>query len=257
MFRLSVCADTVFCDLPYEERFREITRAGFDVDMWGWTDRNIDALAAIPGARVSGMTGYVAGSIVHPAGVHAFLDGVERSIAVAKKLRCRDLILSTGEIGYGGKIVHAIADHPATRWITAYKALGKVAELAERHDVTYHLENLNTKIDHAGYPLARAEDVARLVEEVNSPRLRLLLDVYHAQVQEGNVLQVIRDHGKLLGYVHVADVPGRHEPGTGELNYPRVAQALREVGYGGPVALEAFPEKDPHLALRRFREAFS
>src|SRR5262249_43271905 len=178
-------------------------------------------------------------------------------ISVAKRLRCRDLVVSTGEISYEGKIIHPIAAHPATMWITAYKGLCKVAELAERHDVTYYMEHLNTKVDHAGYPLARAEDAARLVEEVNSPRLRLLLDVYHTQVQEGNVVQVIRDYGKLLGYVHVADVPGRHEPGTGELNYRRVAQELREVGYEGPVVLEAYPEKDPHMALRRFREVFS
>jgi len=257
MFRLSVCADTVFCDLPFEKRVEEITRAGFHVDIWGWTSRNIEALAAIPGVRFSGMTGYIAGSIVHPGGVQAFLDGVEKSIAVAKKLRCRDLVVSTGEISYEGKIVHAIAAHPATMWITAYKGLCKVAEMADRHDVTYYMEHLNTKVDHAGYPLSRAEDAARLVEEVNSPRLRLLLDVYHTQVQEGNVVQVIRDYGKMLGYVHVADVPGRHEPGTGELNYRRVAQALREVGYEGPVVLEAYPEKDPHLALRRLREVFS
>jgi len=71
------------------------------------------------------------------------------------------------------------------------------------------------------------------------------------------VIQVIRDCKDHLGYVHVADVPGRHEPGTGEINFPRVAQALRQVGYEGTVGLEAFPEGDPHRAMTRFREVFA
>ena len=150
-------------------------------------------------------------------------------------------MLSTGEIDDQGRIVHAIAANPITRWITAYKGLCQIAELAEKHDVIYSLEPLNTKTDHAGYPLARTEDAARLVEEVGSPRIRLLLDVYHTQIEEGNVTQVIRDFGKLVGYVHVADVPGRHEPGTGEINYPHVVQTLREIGYRESSDWKRFP----------------
>ena len=132
-----------------------------------------------------------------------------------------------------------------------------MAELAEKYGVVYNLEQLNTKVDHAGYPLRYAEDVVRLIDEVGSPRIKLLLDIYHVQIEEGNVIQVIRDCKDHLGYVHVADVPGRHEPGTGEINFPRVAQALRKVGYEGTVGLEAFPESDAHRALDRFREVFA
>lgn len=257
MFQLAVCAETVFSDVQFQQRAREITRAGFGVDFWTWPGKDIDALAADPHVKINSFSGYLTGSIVHPDGVAEFLNGVKQTLAVAGKLRCRDLVLSTGEISNQGKVVHAQASHPATRWITAYKALCQVARLAEQHDVTYHLENLNTKVDHAGYPLNHVEDVARLVEEVGSPRIRLLLDVYHAQIEEGNVIQLIRDFGKLLGYVHVADVPGRHEPGTGEINYPAVARALKDAGYQGVVAMEAFPESDSHLAMKRFREAFA
>jgi hydroxypyruvate isomerase len=189
--------------------------------------------------------------------LETFLSGVEQTLLVAQKLRCRELVLSTGEINDKGQVVHSIASHPATRWITAYKGLCRIAELAEKHDVTYSLEPLNTKVDHAGYPLPRAEDAVRLIEAVGSRRIRLLLDVYHAQIEEGNVTQIIRDFGKFLGYVHVADVPGRHEPGTGEINYPHIVRALRDVGYDGAVALEAFPESDSYRAMTRFREVFT
>jgi hydroxypyruvate isomerase len=142
-------------------------------------------------------------------------------------------------------------------WITAYRALSRLAELAEEHGVTYHLEHLNTRLDHPGFPLARVEDAVRLVEQVGSPRIRLLLDVYHAQVQEGNLLETIRAAAPFAGHVHVADVPGRHEPGTGEINYAAVATALHETGYQGVVALEAYPRDDAETALERFRAAFA
>jgi len=257
MFHLSVCAETLFRELPLAQRAKEIARAGFLVEFWAWKDRGLEAIAADPEIHISAFPGYNGGSIVHPDGVPAFLDGVKKSLAFAEKVGCRQLFISTGEISYEGKIVHPIAAHPATRWITAYKALCQVAELAEKYGVVYNLEQLNTKVDHAGYPLRHAEDVVRLIDEVGSPRIKLLLDIYHVQIEEGNVIQVIRDCKDYLGYVHVADVPGRHEPGTGEINFPRVAQALREVGYEGTVGLEAFPERDTHRAMARFREVFA
>jgi hydroxypyruvate isomerase len=257
MFRLAVCAETVFCEYPFLQRVKEIAKAGFLVDFWRWTDRDIETIAADPDVRISSFTGYLGGSLVDPSGLDEFVQGVERTLPVAKRLRCRELVLSTGDIDNQGRVVHSIAAHPATRWITAYKGLCRIAELAEKHDVVYSMENLNTKVDHAGYPARHVEDIVRLVEQVGSPRVKLLIDVYHAQIEEGNVTQLIRDFGKFVGYVHVADVPGRHEPGTGEMNYPHIARALADVGYQGTVAMEAFPKDNPHRALERFRDAFS
>ena len=257
MFRLSICAETFCGDLPFIEGVQRISKAGFLVDFWQWPGRDVEAIAADKSIRIGGFTGYTAGSLVHPDGLKTFLDGIQQTVAVAKKLRCRELILSTGDIDHSGKVVHAIAANPITRWITAYKGLCRIAELAEKHDLVYNLEPLNTKRDHAGYPLALVEDAVRLIEEVDSPRIKLLLDVYHTQIQEGNVTQVIRDFGKFAGYIHVADVPGRHEPGTGEINYPHVVRALREVGFDGIVGLEAYPKDDPERAMSRFREIFA
>ncbi len=96
----------------------------------------------------------------------------------------------------------------------------------------------------------------RLIEQVGSPRVKILFDIYHQQVEEGNTIQLVRHYHPYVGYIHVADVPGRHEPGTGEINYPKVAEALREVGYQGVVGLEAIPLADDEQALGRFREVF-
>ena len=114
------------------------------------------------------------------------------------------------------------------------------AQLAERAKVTFCLENLNTAVDHPGVPFARAADTIALVEAVGHPHVRLMLDLYHAQIGEGNLIELVRRAGPLIGEIQVADVPGRCEPGTGEISYPAVAAALDRAGlpgHGGPGGL--------------------
>ena len=106
-------------------------------------------------------------------------------------------------------------------------------------------------------PFGRAADTIALVEAVGSPHLRLMLDIYHAQIGEGNLIELIRRAGPLIGEVQVADVPGRCEPGTGEINYPAIARALAGIGYRGTIGLEAWASGDDELALARFRSAFT
>ena len=148
-----------------------------------------------------------------------------------------------------------------TEWVLRHElpadSRSLLTRLGEAAGVTFCLENLNTAVDHPGVPFARAADTRALVAAVGSPALRMMLDVYHAQIGEGNLVELIRSCGDLIGEVQVADVPGRCEPGTGEISYPAVARALADVGYTGTVGLEAFASGDSELALSRFRAAFS
>ena len=257
MYRLSVSAGTVLQNLPFEQRVREIAQAGFLVDFWGSDESAIDRIAADPNIEVNAIPGSMGGSMVHPDGVELFMDGVEKCLDLAGRVNCRNLCLLTGEFGENGNVVHPIAAHPATMWITAYKTLCQVAELAEKHDTVYHVEQLNIKVDHAGYPFPNTADVTNLLDEVGSPRIKLLCDLYHMQIQQGNVIQTVRDYYDYIGNLHVADVPGRHEPGTGEMNYPGIVRVLRELNYNGVIGLEAFPKGDDIEAMTRFRDIFS
>ena len=135
--------------------------------------------------------------------------------------------------------------------------MARIAELGQREGVIFCLENLNTAVDHPGTPFAKAVDTLALVAAVDSPHLRLMLDIYHAQIGEGNLVELINKCAPYIGEVQVADVPGRCEPGTGEINYSRIAQALRDIGYVGTVGLEAWASSDSELALERFRAAFT
>ena len=123
--------------------------------------------------------------------------------------------------------------------------------------MTFVLENLNIAVDHPGVPFARASDTLALVEAVGHPALRLNLDLYHAQIGEGNLTELVRRAAPFIGEIQVADVPGRCEPGTGEINYPAIAKALAALGYRGTVGLEAWPSGDDETALERFRAAFT
>jgi len=174
MFQLSVCEGTVFPNLPFRQRVREVAAAGFSVELWGWEEEALDAIAADPDIQIASMPGWGAGSMVHPDGVATFLEGARRNLSVARRIGCRNLAVASGELDREGRVVHAIAEHPADLWITAYRCLCELAEIAEKEDVSYNFEVLNTKVDHAGYPFPHLEDGARLIRQVNSPRVRLL-----------------------------------------------------------------------------------
>jgi hydroxypyruvate isomerase len=142
-------------------------------------------------------------------------------------------------------------------WLAARTTLARIADLGKQHDVVFVLENLNLAVDHPGVPFASAHDCLALVSSVDSPHLRMMLDLYHAQIGEGNLIELCREALPWIGEIQVADVPGRCEPGTGEIAYPAVAQALAEMGYTGTIGLEAWASDDPTTALSAFREAFT
>jgi hypothetical protein len=121
--------------------------------------------------------------------------------------------------------------------------------------VTFVLENLNTAVDHPGTRSPKRRTVWPLVEAVDSPALKLMLDLYHAQIGEGNLIELVRRCGAAIGEIQVADVPGRCEPGTGEINSPVIARALAAMGYDCTIGLEAYASRDSELALQRFRDA--
>ena len=259
MFTLAVCAEMVFRELPVDDRARRLHDAGFQVEIWDWTRHDLDALARTP-AEFSSMTGYIRGTLTDPEGAAELLRTAEESIEAAGRLRCPRLNLhGTGLDGEGLPVVPVEGEATEEMWDAARGTLGRLAELAERAGVTFTLENLNTAVDHPGVPFAKAADTMALVAAVGRPGLRMNLDLYHAQIGEGNLIELVRaahDRG-LIGEIQVADVPGRREPGTGEINYPAIARALADLGYDGTVAMEAWASADSDSALRRFRAAFT
>jgi hydroxypyruvate isomerase len=255
MFTLAVCAEMIFRDLPFDERVRRIAALGFEVEIWDWTAKDIEALAHT-GASFSSMTGYVTGALADEDGAQDLLRTAEQAIPVAHRLGCPRLNLHGTGLDHRGLPVKPTHEVTGGMWLQACRTLDRIADLGERAGVTFCLENLNTAVDHPGVPFARAADTLALVKAVDRPGLRLNLDLYHAQIGEGNLIELVRRAGPLVGEIQVADVPGRCEPGTGEINYPAIARALDAMGYSGTVAMEAWASVDDAIALERFRAAF-
>jgi hydroxypyruvate isomerase len=258
-FTLAACSEMVFRDLPVLERMRRIHALGFEVEIWDWTRHDVDSLAVLrdEGVVFSSMTGYVTGRLADPEGADELLATAEKSVPVAQRLGIPRLNLHGTGLDGDGLPVRPEPVVTGEMWLAARHTLSRIAALGEREGVTFVLENLNTEVDHPGVPFARAADCLALVSDVGSPHLKLMLDLYHAQIGEGNLIELCRRALPWIGEIQVADVPGRCEPGTGEIAYPAVARALAEMGYTGTVGLEAWASGDSEVALRRFREAFT
>lgn len=258
-FTLAVTSEMVFLDLPVVERVRRISDLGFEVEIWDWTRHDIEALASLrdEGVVFSSMTGYVRGTLTDPEGSDELLATAEQSVAVAQRLGIARLNLHGTGLDSRGLPIRPEPVVTGPMWLAARHTLSCIAALGERAGLVFVLENLNTAVDHPGVPFATARDCLALVSDVNSPHLRLMLDLYHAQIGEGNLIELCRQALPWIGEIQVADVPGRCEPGTGEISYPAVARALADMGYAGTVGLEAWASGDSEAALARFREAFT
>ena len=255
-FTLAVCAEMVHLDLLLVERVSRLHAAGFAVEIWDWTKKDLPALAAT-GARFTSMTGYVEGDLIDPEGAEALLRTAESSIEASRALGTPNLNLHGTGLDGNGLPLRPVEVVTGEMWLAAEATLRRVADLGRRHGVVFTLENLNRAVDHPGVPFARAEDTHALVRAVGSPHLRMNLDLYHAQIGEGNLIELARRALPWIGEIQVADVPGRCEPGTGEISYAAVARALDEAGYDGVVGMEAWSSGDSDRAVEAFREAFT
>ena len=203
------------------------------------------------------MTGYVEGDLIDPDGADALVHTAELSIEASRVLGKPNLNLHGTGLDGDGLPVQPVEAVTGEMWLAAQNTLGRIADLGKQHDVVFTLENLNVAVDHPGTPFARAEDTLALVRAVGSPHLRMNLDLYHAQIGEGNLIELVRRALPWVGEIQVADVPGRCEPGTGEISYPAIARTLAAVGYEGVVGMEAFASGDSDAAVEAFRDAFT
>jgi hydroxypyruvate isomerase len=182
-------------------------------------------------------------SMVDPAHREAFLADIRKAIAFAKKLECPQIILMSG---------NAI---PGRTYDEQYASLlegaKRAAELAAAEKLNLIFEPLNSKVNHKGYFLPTCVEGLKLVKEVDNPYFKLLFDLYHEQVQNGNVTRTAVEAAPNVAVYHVADNPGRNDPGTGEMNYENIYKAIAKTGYSGYICMEYLPLGDPVESLKK------
>jgi hydroxypyruvate isomerase len=244
----SVCIDAVFRGIETESALEQVKACGFTFfEFWGWKHRDLDAVK-----KKADALGLSCGSIctsnfrlTDPAGREEFLAGLRESIPAARKIGAKFLITQSGDdTGAVRPFQH--------RSIVA--GLRAAALLLKGTGITLLLEPLNTKIDHGGCYLESSCEGFEIIEEAGSKSVRLLFDIYHQQISEGDVIRRMTDNIDKVGYIHAAGNPGRHELDSGELDYIRIFKALDAAGYRGTVGLEYMPLGDPAEGLRRLRD---
>jgi hydroxypyruvate isomerase len=187
--------------------------------------------------------GSIPNGLNNPANHDSIVKGLEQNIPLAEKFKVPNVITFFGNVQSGMTRAQAIEN--------CVTGLNRVKKVAEDHGVTICVELLNSKVDHKGYQGDHTDFGVEVIKAVASPRVKLLYDIYHMQIMEGDVIRTIRDNKDHIAHFHTGGVPGRHElDGTQELNWSAVCAAIADTGYQGYVAHEFVPTRDPLTSLR-------
>jgi hydroxypyruvate isomerase len=243
-----------FRSLPFTDRIKAAADLGFKwVEFWGWQGRDLDAIKSVcrdTGVQVAQFIGW---GFVPGMNDPANHDQLEQAI--------RDSCRAANDLGATMLTVVGGNDQPGMTQPQMHRniveGLKRVAPIAEAAKVMLILEPMNIRVDHKGHCLYGSEPTLDICREVDSPWVKINWDIYHLQITEGDICRRMREGFDQIGYIQIADNPGRREPGTGEINYTRVFQELAELGYDKPIGVECWTEDTEILAAERLHQADS
>lgn len=247
----SVCIESVCRGLDLSEALSLVKSCGFDAfEFWGWGNKNIEQMRAEMDRLELSVSAFCTqgGSLVDRDTHEAFLQGLAETISVAKRLGCSTLIVTAGN-----ELPTVSREDQLGNIVSGLRA---AVPMLEDAGITLVLEPLNTAVDHPGYIISRSDEAFNIIDQVGSEQVKVLYDIYHQQITEGNLVATMLGRLSSIGHLHAAGCPGRHELHTGEIHYANVFQALRTAGYSGYVGLEYFPAQDAVSGLERARELF-
>ena len=236
----------------FEENLERVAQAGYRcielVDEFKrWTPEEKQRILArikTLGIQIDAMAGMVRG-FADPAGVAAYVAELQALVPVAKELGCGQIILMSGKRLAG---ISAEEQHRAS-----IETLTQAAPLLAANDITGLIEPID-RIENPPIYLDGVTEAFAIANAVKSPNVKVLYDLYHEQRGYGNLIEKLNGNIAEVGLVHVADVPGRRAPGTGEIDYMNVYRRLGALKYKGRVAMEFYPDKDIVQSLRKARE---
>ena len=230
--KYSVCLDCVFMGQDPIQSMKTVKDCGYEaVEFWGWESKDIAGMASYAkeaGLKVSAFC-TVSANIGDRSQHELYLEGLEKTVRTAKQLDCPTIITTVGQSIPG--VSHE--DHHQA----AVEALRQAAPIMERENRILVVEPLNP-LDHPGYHMPYSDEAFQMIDEVSSPNVKVLFDIYHQQVTEGDVVRRMLKHLEQIGHIHVAGNPGRGDIIGGELNYAWIFDQLKEAGYDRYIGLE-------------------
>jgi len=251
--KLSACIEFLFAaECPdFAERIRASQRAGLDaVEFHLWRDKPLDAVRAAldeTGLPLSAIVVEPRCRLADPSAHAGFFQAVKETLATARRLGAQYVIPSVGPVLTGVPL--------ATQREAIVAALSGAVQLAGDAGVNLLLEPINSAVDHPGMYLTSTTEGLDIVERIGSANLRLLYDIYHSVTMGETPENLFAGREHLLGYVQVADSPGRHEPGSGNIDWTRYLRLLDALGYQGVIGLEYRPLRDTLGSLQSTRRS--
>jgi hydroxypyruvate isomerase len=256
-FKISIMLWTVFRNEPFEQRLEKVLEAGYtNVELVGeykkWSQEEFNRYNAK--RKQLGITFDVTAGLGHgvanPADRDALLTDVRNELPIMEKLECPAVIVMSGNVVPGMP--------RETQHQSCIDGLKRAAALVEGKQINGQpvrllLENIDPE-ENPKYYLTSVAEGFDIIRAVNHPQVQLLYDFFHEQISEGNLIEKLEKNIQYAGLFHIADVPGRHEPGTGEINYGNIYRKLAELKYDRIVAMEFLPTSDPVAKLRKARE---
>ena len=247
--KFAVNCEMWWSKLPFMDRIRETAKLGFpSIEFWPLAGKDIPAVAALCqdlGIEIAQFTawGFTPG-MNEPKNHDAVEAAVREAVKAAKILKCKKACVVAGN-----DVPGMTQEEMHKNVITALK---RVKPIAEDNDLTLILEPMNIRVDHKGHCLYGSAPAIKICQEVDSTHVKINWDLYHMHITEGDLCGHLREgmETKTIGYLQLADHPGRHEPGTGEIHYNRVLKEAHDLGYRDFVGLECRPTEELAAAKR-------
>jgi len=251
--KVSLCVEPFFPGKTLLDKVREVKKYGFSViEFWLWDygfdgkkfyqgERDIDTLSQLVQRGDIEILSFlinspridIGGSLVDKQDRERFLSRMEKALSIARKIKCKKLIALSGNYQQG----LSVKEQRQNMIDTLREAIRSLKE----EKVTLLVEPLNSWVDFKDYFLDSSRMGCEIVRALNTPYVKLLYDIYHMQIMEGNIIETISKNTDIIGHLHSASVPGRHELDRGELNYKNIMQEIDTLGYTGAFGLEYFP----------------
>jgi len=244
MVKKSLCIEPVLTTMDFYDRIKVAAEIGFDaIEFWDPIDKDVSKIGKLAAdnkidVAVCCVRNAWSTRMNFPPSI--VVENIRESIKLAKEMGCHSLIALSGDVE--GK-----TDSQKNILIENLK---RVADIAVKENVTIVVEALNSIVDHKGYYLDSSYIGFEIMKSVGCENIKLLYDVYHMQIMEGNLIDNIKKNIEFIGHFHSAGVPGRHEHFNGEINYKNILKAIEETGYSKYFGLEYWPTYDDKQSLK-------
>ena len=244
------CIDTIYKGVDLTTALNEIKSLGYrGFEFWHTEGKDLELMKSLMDSLELSLVNFDAREVplTQPERRKDFIEGVEEAMALAKELRSSHVtVLSGDDTGQSRQVQHE----------SVVAGLKAAAHLAEANGVTIVIEASNSRVNRPHNYLTGADEAFQIIDEVGSPAVRMLYDIYHQQISEGDLLSRIIPNIEKIGHFHAAGVPNRHELDECEINYDFVLRRIAETSYDQWAGLEYFPAREPYDGLNRLKAYF-